>query len=155
MANVNIGQLNKKIKILRKTEVTGEDFITEENLVEYKTCWANVRDYKRGEKEDLEKGDYAARATINAIIRYQACPDVRLSDFLEFKGIRYNIRYIDRGEYNKRFIEIQGIEADDNGYPGIVVNTDATTENNTDTGTETNTESGIETETNSEEVTGE
>lgn len=119
MASANIGQLNKRVQLYRKTEVTDEYFITEESLVLYKTCWAMVRDYKRGEKENLEKGEYAGRATINIIIRYKACPDIRLSDFIYYKGTFYNIRYIDRGEYDKRFIEIQGIEADENGFEGV------------------------------------
>ena len=119
MATTNIGQLKKRVKIYRKTEVTDEYFITAESLVLYKTCWAMVRDYKRGEKENLEKGEYAGRATINIIIRYNACPDVRLSDFIYYQGTFYNIRYVDRGEYDKRFIEIQGIEADDNGFEGV------------------------------------
>jgi len=105
--NKNIGQLKWRVEIWRKQPETGTNYITTTSIAKLTTCWAAVESYPKGDKWIPADGEYQTRRTINVTIRYPACPDVAEDDYVKFKDEVYNVRYVDKGEYDKRFIRMQ------------------------------------------------
>ena len=112
--NKSVGQLNKRVEIWRKQSTEGSNYITSISIQKLTTCWAAVESYPKGDKWIPEEGEYQPRRTINVTVRYPACPDVREDDFIKFRGQVYNIRYVDKGEYEKRFIRVQAELVEEN-----------------------------------------
>ena len=130
--NKSIGQLNKRVEIWRKQSAVGTNYITTTSIQQLTACWAAVESYPKGDKWMPE--DYQTRRTINVTIRYPACPNVAEDDYIKFNSEVYNIRYVDKGEYEKRFIRMQAeLVEQNNPIPEPVTPTNTETQTDTDT----------------------
>ena len=104
---MNIGELNHRITILKKANKKPLEDTTYEN---FKTVWAKINNLYG--KEFIEAQKVEANMSKKFIIRYvkdldmsfnsNACKDFIIS----YKGVSYNILYIDNIKEQNKFMEI-------------------------------------------------
>ena len=104
---MNIGELNHRITILKKVNKKPLEDTTYEN---FKTVWAKINNLYG--KEFIEAQKVEANISKKFIIRYvkdldmsfnpSACKDFIIS----YKGVSYNILYIDNIKEQNKFMEI-------------------------------------------------
>lgn len=104
---MNIGELNHRITILKKANKKPLEDATYEN---FKTVWAKINNLYG--KEFIEAQKVEANISKKFIIRYIKDLDMSLNpnackDFIiSYKGISYNILYIDNIKEQNKFMEI-------------------------------------------------
>ena len=104
---MNIGELNHRITILKKANKNPLEDTTYEN---FKTVWAKINNLYG--KEFIEAQKVETNISKKFIIRYikdldmsfnpNACKDFIIS----YKGVSYNILYIDNIKEQNKFMEI-------------------------------------------------
>ena len=104
---MNIGELNHRITILKKDNKKPLEDTTYEN---FKTVWAKINNLYG--KEFIEAQKVEANESKKFIIRYIKDLDMSINpnackDFIiSYKGISYNILYIDNIKEQNKFMEI-------------------------------------------------
>lgn len=104
---MNIGELNHRITILKKANKKPLEDTTYEN---FKTVWAKVNNLYG--KEFIEAQKVEANISKKFIIRHIKDLDMSLNpnackDFIiTYKGISYNILYIDNIKEENKFMEV-------------------------------------------------
>ena len=104
---MNIGELNHRITILKKVTGGPLEDTTYEN---FKTVWAKVNNLYG--KEFIEAQKVEANISKKFIIRYIKDLDMSFNpntckDFtISYKGVSYNILYIDNIKEQNKFMEI-------------------------------------------------
>ena len=105
---MNIGELKHKVTIQRK--INNNNPLTDATFEDFKTVWAKVNNLFG--KEFIEAQKVEANMSKKFIIRYvkdldmsfnpNACKDFIIS----YKGVSYNILYIDNIKEQNKFMEI-------------------------------------------------
>ena len=104
---MNIGELNHRITILKK--VTGGP-LEDTTYEDFKTAWAKVNNLYG--KEFIEAQKVEANISKKFVIRHIKDLDMSLNpnackDFIiSYKGVSYNILYIDNIKEQNKFMEI-------------------------------------------------
>ena len=104
---MNIGELNHRITILKKANKKPLEDTTYEN---FKTVWAKINNLYG--KEFIEAQKVEANISKKFVIRYTKDLDMSFNpnackDFIiSYKGVSYNILYIDNIKEQNKFMEI-------------------------------------------------
>lgn len=114
---VDPGELNKKIKIISKSD--GETYDDEGHLIEdiqvVRECWARVSSISGTEL--IKAGTEFADAKKRFLVRWTPT-EINTSMYLLYMGELHNIQYVNRYRDNKDYMEIwtdwKGQEADEN-----------------------------------------
>ena len=101
--NVNIGELNKKIKIVSKNSIKDESGFKSYDDKTILTTWAKVSNISG--TETIKSGADFSVINTRFFIR---TPRVSITEdmLVVFRTERYEIKYINDYEYNKQFTEI-------------------------------------------------
>jgi len=96
------GELDQRIKVVRETLADDGMGGHTATTATYATLWAKV--IASAGNERLEAGAIAASASYKFVIRYRA--DILDSDYIEWGGVRYNIRALPIGGQRTMYLEI-------------------------------------------------
>lgn len=100
---VNAGELDKRITIVRADQTTDSDGYIGKEPVHVRTCWAG---FSRTSGKELVKNnaDYGA-VTARFLIRYTRTPIDRKMVVL-YRGLRYRIEYVNNYGDQNQYIEL-------------------------------------------------
>lgn len=104
------GDLRHKIEIQRIEKGEDEMGGTTTEYRPLKRVWAKVNGLHG--KEWWEAREYGGEATVEFIIRQNACPDLTKKDRIAFRGLLYNIEQIDNVLFQDRFLKIRATASD-------------------------------------------
>lgn len=109
--NINPGELNKRITIVRRDTVEDSDGFESEIIEEVRTCWAKFT--RKSIKQISES--YNEMDLINArfVIRYTT-EDIQQGMFVQYNGQFYHIEYVNEYADSHEYIEIGCKEGIDN-----------------------------------------
>lgn len=108
---MDIGELRHRITFQKQTLQINENGFEEEVWKDYKTVWASVSNLSG--REYFKAAAIQKENTVKIRIRYMDSLDTSMQ--ILFNEKRYNITSIDNIKYEKRYIEIKALEADENG----------------------------------------
>lgn len=107
---MNVGELNKKIKILKRVLSTDENGFEVEDWIDFKTVWANINNLNG--KESIQAQQLKPEISKKVTIRYIKDLDTSINPnvSLEFKAIyknnNYNIKYSVNIKEENRYLEM-------------------------------------------------
>ena len=102
--NIKIGELNKRIKIVRNKLTTNDNGVEEEKEIVIAKIWAKVQNMS-GTEIFKANTDYS-KVTTRFLIRYRK--DITTDDYIKFNNNKFNIVYINNYNYGNEFLEIVG-----------------------------------------------
>ena len=97
------GELRQRVEIWRIQKRT-DGLYTEAEYLPLKMVWAKVNGLYGSEK--WAAAEYNAQRTAEFTMRYAACPDLRVTDRLRFRGVLYNITHIDNILFRNHFLKV-------------------------------------------------
>lgn len=107
---MDIGKLRSRIVIQRCEEIEDANGVNKSVWKNYKTIWCQAVD--KNLKTDWEKWTvekYEAKNIIDFTIRYNSCPDLKVTDRILFRGVVYNIKNIDNIFYKNEMLKITAL----------------------------------------------
>ena len=103
---MNPGKLDKKIDIMKNTQVSDGGGGYEDALVSIKKVWANIKPVSG--REYFQSQQAQAQISHKVTIRYT--DSVNRSHILQYQGRNFDIQYIVNVDEQNRFLEIQVLE---------------------------------------------
>ena len=103
--NVNPGKLDKRIKIILRTEgiLDADGFDTGEVTTVIRSCWAQVSN--NSGKEVLDSGRKLSEAKKRFLVRDNGT-EITAKMIVQYKGHEYDIQYVNTYSDNKEYLEI-------------------------------------------------
>lgn len=104
--HIQAGDLRHRIEIQRAQKTVNNTFTTVEYLP-YKKVWAKANNLYG--KERLEAAEYDADRTVVFTIRKASAPDLTVKDRIKFRGMTYNITFIDEVLFRGDMVKITAV----------------------------------------------
>lgn len=106
MRTINIGRLNKRVTILKKTDTVNSLNQKSKDFVEVKTVWASVAPVRGAERYEVQK--LREEITYRVYMRY--VPDIRADMYLRCEGRLYEIASVIDVDLERKILEIDAVE---------------------------------------------
>lgn len=106
MRTINIGRLNKRVKILRKDDSVNSLNQKSKGFVEIKTVWASVAPVRGAERYELQK--LHEEITYRIYMRY--FDGVKADMYIECEGRLFEIRSVVDVDFEHKMLEIDATE---------------------------------------------
>lgn len=106
MRTINIGRLNKRVTILKKTDTVNSLNQKSKDFVEVKTVWASVAPVRGAERYEVQK--LREEITYRVYMRY--FPDIRADMYLRCEGRLYEIASVIDVDLERKILEIDAVE---------------------------------------------